>query len=156
MGMKYIIPVMMILAILCSIGVVGFVYFNKRLEESNTANQSVQVSDSLLETANGSSTGSASNISSGGSDAVESSISLQVLSPSDGSTVTTPTITIRGKTVPSAEVFINDTDTVADTDGNFSVQMTLEEGDNPILFVANDSDGRAAEAEITVTYDPGE
>jgi len=79
-------------------------------------------------------------------------ISLVITSPKNGITVSTPSITITGKTAPKAEVFINDADTIADTTGAFSVNLTLEEGENMIVIIANAADGQFAEQEMTITY----
>lgn len=81
-------------------------------------------------------------------------LTLTVTSPTSGQTVTTSQITIRGKTAPLAEVFVNDVELKADASGNFSQGMTLEEGENYILVVANDTDGNFAEKELSVTYEP--
>lgn len=93
-------------------------------------------------------------IVSGGS-VVTSEISLTIASPVNGATVTTATVVVRGKTTPNAEVFVNDEATVADTTGNFSVTLALDEGDNPIVISANDADGNVAEKELIVNYDSG-
>lgn len=81
-------------------------------------------------------------------------ITLTINSPTSGATVSTSSITVSGKTSPNAEVFVNESETKADAAGNFSVQMSLDEGDNYIIVVANDADGNAAEAELTVIYNP--
>lgn len=83
---------------------------------------------------------------------VEKSITLSISSPLDNTTVTTRSVTVKGKTIPSAEVFVNEVDTVADKNGNFSATVALEEGENPILVVASDADGNVSEKEITVLY----
>ena len=83
-------------------------------------------------------------------------LTMVVTSPPNGQTVTTEKITIKGKTSPLAEVFINDAALVADASGNFSQIITLEEGDNYILVVANDADGNFAEKELSIVYEPAE
>ena len=83
-------------------------------------------------------------------------ITLTITSPSDGATVTASSLTVKGKTAPWAEVFVNDIGTVADANGNFSAKLTLDEGENPIVVFANDADGNVAEKEITVTYNSGQ
>jgi hypothetical protein len=83
-----------------------------------------------------------------------SKITLTISSPASGSTVSSSSITVRGKTSASAEVFVNESETKADSNGNFSVSMKLDEGDNYIIVIANDADGNVAEAELTVTYNP--
>jgi len=149
--MKYIVPITLVIAILVSIGVIGFVFFTKRLEESTSARESF-TTQGVPETEK-EATASQQDQARNQTETLESSISLQILSPSDGSRVTTPTVTIRGKTMPNAEVFVNDKELTADADGNFSVDLLLEEDENPILVVANDSQGRAAETEFSVFYD---
>ncbi|MEK7060803.1 MAG: hypothetical protein AAB937_01065 [Patescibacteria group bacterium] len=83
-------------------------------------------------------------------------LTLIVTSPTIGQTVTISQITIKGKTAPLAEVFVNDVELKADASGNFSQGVTLEEGENYILVVANDTDGNFAEKELSITYTPAE
>lgn len=83
-------------------------------------------------------------------------LTLSISSPSNGATVSSPSVTIKGKTAANAEVFVNDTSTRADASGNFSVTLTLDEGDNPIVVSANDADGNVVEKELTVTYTPAQ
>jgi len=83
-------------------------------------------------------------------------IILDIISPVNGVTVATPTITVIGKTVPNAEVVVNDIEKTADANGNFSVSITLDEDENIIIVVANDTNGNVAEREITVTYTPSQ
>ena len=80
---------------------------------------------------------------SGGTTA--SSLTLSVASPTDGSQVTSPTVIVKGKTLPNAEVFVNDVSGIADTDGNFSIATTLDEGENTVIIGVNDADGNVAE-----------
>jgi hypothetical protein len=81
---------------------------------------------------------------------------LSVTSPADKSTVTSPTVTVRGKTAPNADVFVNDAEAKADANGSFAVSVTLDEGENPIVISVNDADGNYAEQELSVTYDAGQ
>jgi hypothetical protein len=85
--------------------------------------------------------------------AIEQSLKIQILSPSHQSIVTSPYITLRGKTSAQAEVFVNDKETTADAQGNFSVALTLEEGENPIMIVVNDQNGNVGEEEISLVYE---
>jgi len=124
-----------IVIIFITLGIIGFSYFNKRLTESKGLKGSTEI---LSETGKG---------------AVETSLPLQIISPSDQSTVTSAFITLRGKTTAQAEVFVNDKETTADPDGNFSVQLELDEGENPIMVVANDANGNVGEKEITLMYE---
>lgn len=84
--------------------------------------------------------------------AATNQITLSVTSPLNNATVTFPALTVRGKTAPNAEVFVNDVDTKADASGNFSASITLDEGENPVVIVANDANGNSAEQDIMVTY----
>lgn len=81
-------------------------------------------------------------------------ISLSISSPPNGATVTRSSLTVRGKTAANAEVFVNELETKADASGNFSISVTLDEGENYIIVMANDAAGNVAEAELTVTYNP--
>lgn len=83
-------------------------------------------------------------------------ISLVVSSPVNGATVTSAAVSVVGKTAPRAEVFVNDMETKADASGNFSVRLTLDEGENPIVVLVNDAEGNTAERDLTVTYTPNQ
>ena len=85
-----------------------------------------------------------------------SEIPLTITSPSNGSSVTTTTLIVRGVTSPKADVFVNDSSVVADAQGNFTAQVTLDEGDNTIVVTANDANGNYSEKDITVTYSSGQ
>lgn len=84
----------------------------------------------------------------------QSAISLTVSSPVNGLISTSPTVLVKGKTLPNADVAVNDSDLKADASGAFSVSIKLDEGDNVIVVIANDDQGNVAEKEITVTYTP--
>lgn len=83
----------------------------------------------------------------------KSEISLNIISPVNGAVVTASPIVVRGVTVPKAEVSVNDKDVVADASGNFSVNLTLDEGDNYVAVVAVDAEGKTANLEFKVTYE---
>lgn len=89
-----------------------------------------------------------------GSSASLQSFTLAIGSPADGSTVSSSSVIVKGRTSAGAEVFVNDSEVRADANGNFSVKLTLEEGDNYILVVANDASGNYTEKELTITYTP--
>jgi len=145
--MMVIISIFVLLMIALGIG--GFFVFNKRLAESKQNKESGETSTEM--TIQAGILESKEKMS-----AVENSLQLQIISPSDGSTVTSSVITLRGKTIPGAEVFVNDKELTADANGDFSVELTLDEGGNPIMAVANDQDGNVGEAEITVFYETAE
>jgi hypothetical protein len=83
-------------------------------------------------------------------------LTLTVTSPADKSTVMKPALVVKGKTSPKAEVFVNESEGVADGSGNFSLTITLDEGDNPVIVMANDADGNVAEKDMNITYDAGQ
>ncbi len=83
-------------------------------------------------------------------------ISLTIDTPANNSTVTSPTVKVSGKTVPNADVSVNDTELKADGSGNFSTTVTLDEGENIIGIVANDANGNSSEQDLTVTYNSGQ
>ena len=80
----------------------------------------------------------------------QSNLTLELTSPKDGSTVTSPTISVTGKTSADADVFVNDKELKADSSGNFSTTITLDEGQNSIVVVANDTNGNSAEKQVNV------
>lgn len=77
---------------------------------------------------------------------------LKVNSPANGITVKTDKVTMAGKTSLGAEVFINEIQVYPDKNGNFSVVMPLEEGENYFLIGAGNENGDG-EAERTVYYE---
>lgn len=83
-------------------------------------------------------------------------LTLTLTSPKANTTVTSSSLTVKGKTSPKAEIFVNEAETVADTNGNFSVTVALEEGENYLLVAVTDADGNYKEQELTVTYNAGE
>ena len=72
-------------------------------------------------------------------------------SPQDGSTLDSTNVTVKGKTTPDADVFVNDQSGKADVNGNFSISIGLDEGANQIVVSANDSLGNATEQDLNVT-----
>jgi len=76
---------------------------------------------------------------------------LDIESPKDKDTVSSSLLNIKGTTVAGAELFINDKEDKADKDGNFSVNITLEEGENILIIIMNDSQGNYIEKQLTVT-----
>jgi hypothetical protein len=83
-----------------------------------------------------------------------SKVTLTIDNPRDGSTTSTPTVVLKGRTVPNAEVSVNETEIKATATGVFAVTVDLNEGENSISVLANDADGNYAETEVLVTYTP--
>jgi len=86
----------------------------------------------------------------------EDKIELELISPKDGEVVNAPELTISGKTVANAEVSVDDKETKADKDGNFSVKTTLDEGENEVVVTVNDESGEMAEKSVKVSYESSE
>ena len=84
-----------------------------------------------------------------------SGLDLSVSFPANNTTITTPTLVVRGKTKAKAQVAVNEAETVADTTGNFSVTVKLDEGENTLFIVVNDDMGNVTEQSLTVIYDSG-
>ena len=84
---------------------------------------------------------------------IESGMTLTISSPQNGNVVSSPSVTVRGKTKARAEVFINEKDVIADANGNFTAEIALDEGENVIVVFANDAEGNTAEQELIVTYE---
>jgi len=78
-------------------------------------------------------------------------ISLTVTSPKDGDVLGSTNAVIKGKTTPSADVFVNDQSGKADTNGNFLISIGLDEGANLIVVSANDAEGNATQQDLNVT-----
>jgi hypothetical protein len=82
---------------------------------------------------------------------ISNKISLTISSPADGTTLSSTNVTVKGKTTPNADVFVNDQTGKADASGNFSISIGLDEGANQIVVSANDSIGNATEQDLNVT-----
>lgn len=94
--------------------------------------------------------------SNSGNVASGAKMTLTVTSPSNGASVTSSSVSIKGRTSPGAEIFVNESETNADSGGNFTITVSLDEGENYFVIVANDSLGNAAETELTVIYSPSQ
>jgi len=77
-------------------------------------------------------------------------ITLEITEPKAEAVYNNSSIKVSGKTSANAEVYINDIETKANTFGNFSINYNLDEGENLLTIVANDSSGNYAEKEIIV------
>jgi hypothetical protein len=82
------------------------------------------------------------------------SIPLNISSPVNGISVSTPALSVKGKTIPKGDVIVNETETTADTSGNFTAKITLDEGSNIISVQAIDAEGNSEEKELIVIYNP--
>lgn len=79
---------------------------------------------------------------------------LIISSPQDGAVIEgQKSIIVEGKTTAGNRVTLNDRMVIVD-DGNFSTKFTLSEGENRLVFTAEDRAGNFIEKEIRVTYSP--
>ena len=85
--------------------------------------------------------------------AVEAGIFLDVQRPSNGATVADSKLVVSGITEAKAEVFINESELTADSQGKFSITIILEEGENIIVITVSDDEGNYAEKEFTVNFE---
>ncbi len=87
---------------------------------------------------------------------VANEIELSIIQPQNNTAVVNPMVSVVGKTAPNADVFVNDKELKADSQGNFSTTVELDEGENTISVLANNSDGAFTEKEIIVTLESTE
>lgn len=80
--------------------------------------------------------------------------SLTVDSPSDGQVFSKDQnlAQVRGKTDTDVKVTINDLWVIVDENNNFSYNLPLKNGENPIKIVATDQAGNKKEIDLKVTY----
>jgi len=81
---------------------------------------------------------------------------IEISQPQDGETISTEDnrIEIVGKTDEGANVLINEHFVVVDSEGNFSYQISLDNGENEIKIVSKDKAGNQTETAIKVNYSP--
>ena len=81
--------------------------------------------------------------------------SLTITSPGPADSTNsslTNSITISGTTEPDTRVTVNDRIARVDTNGNFSANISLQEGDNHITIISTDQAGNSTSSSLTVTY----
>lgn len=83
--------------------------------------------------------------------------SLVITTPGDGEIVSTSTVNVRGTASPGAEIvqdisFSPDERTVTDADGEWSITVELDEGENELTFRIGDDEATAET--ITVIFAP--
>lgn len=83
---------------------------------------------------------------------IKSAPELSIDEPQDGQSFSgdNKTITVKGKTNPTARVTVNDHIAVIKNDGSYFYTMTLQNGDNKIKVISADEAGNKTEKEITV------
>lgn len=80
--------------------------------------------------------------------------SLSVDSPHDGDSFDSshPTAQVRGKTDPDVRVTVNGFWAIVDNNGNYSYNLSLQNGDNHIEVVATDNAGNTTKNDFTVHH----
>lgn len=79
---------------------------------------------------------------------------LEVAAPEDESVLASPSVDVKGRTVPDAVVSVNGELATVEADGSFTLSLSLEEGPNAIEVVASDFQGNEAARILTVIYVP--
>jgi bacillopeptidase F len=87
--------------------------------------------------------------------ASQGTLPLTVTSPIDSATVSTSTVTVQGQTTPGATVTVNGNSDVADANGNFSIDVSLDNGPNAINVIAIDDNGNQGEVLLMVNDTSG-
>ena len=85
----------------------------------------------------------------------ETGFFLTVTQPADESIINTNKVEVRGRTSPGAVVSVNDEISTADTQGIFTITITMEEGPNIIEVIASNKDGNEARTSLIVTLVKG-
>lgn len=82
--------------------------------------------------------------------------SLTVDSPSDGQAFSKDknVVQVKGKTDSDVKVTVNDLWIIVDESNNFSYNLPLKNGENPIKIVATDQAGNKKEIDLKVNYSP--
>jgi hypothetical protein len=77
-----------------------------------------------------------------------------IVSPTEGTQVTTNRVQVHGTASRNATVSVGDAVATVAADGSFSVDVALLPGANRIVAYASDSFGRVSTASVNVTYTP--
>ena len=85
----------------------------------------------------------------------ETGFFLTITEPADGFVASISRIEIKGRTRPDAVVSVNDAGTIADSAGDFSITINLQEGTNIIEAVASDVEGNESRVTLTLGYTGG-
>jgi hypothetical protein len=83
--------------------------------------------------------------------------SVAIQAPADGSSTSTPNVTVTGTATDSAgtpSLTVNGQPVAVATDGSWSKPLTLAAGPNTITALATDADGLTSSRHISVTYTP--
>ena len=81
---------------------------------------------------------------------------LTVTTPADKQQISgsSPNLPVQGMTDPDNRLTINDRVVIVGSDGSFSYNMVLNQGDNSIVISATDQMGNSTQKQLNVTYNP--
>ncbi|MBU2592190.1 MAG: hypothetical protein ABH867_00045 [Patescibacteria group bacterium] len=79
---------------------------------------------------------------------------LVIESPQNKIAVETQIVEVKGQTEPSGRVLVNDHIVILDEEGKFVEQVTLREGGNEIVVLAEDRAGNQTKELLNITYLP--
>jgi hypothetical protein len=80
---------------------------------------------------------------------------VSITSPEDEAVVNSPQVEVVGQAPAETVISIDETITVVEASGLFTIVVPLEEGPIELEIVASDPDGNQASATLVVTYEPG-
>lgn len=80
--------------------------------------------------------------------------SLDISEPTDGTTTKDRKIKVSGKTEPGVQVTINGNQIIINSDGNFSNELSLNDGENTLSIKATDNASNFTEVTRKVIYQP--
>ena len=81
---------------------------------------------------------------------MQSSLPLTIMSPTDGSDVNGSSVTVSGHTAQGATINVGDQVTTADSSGNFSLNVNLDDGPNALDVIATNDSGNQGEVNLMV------
>jgi len=77
---------------------------------------------------------------------------LSLVTPANGLTTETPVITTSGTTEPGVSLVVNGISVAVESDGSFSCEIALIEGENTITATATDASDNSATVSVSVIY----
>lgn len=80
--------------------------------------------------------------------------SLDISEPTDGATTKDRKIKVSGNTEPGVQITINGNQIIINSDGNFSNELSLNDGENTLSIKATDNASNFTEVTRKVTYQP--
>ena len=133
-----------------TLGVGGFYFYSKNGSKTNLIPAALNQPGGLLNLGGNTQNSVTQNSATETGDTTSDKMYLTIESPKNGDIINSKSVTLKGKTTANADVFINDQQTKADANGNFSITLNLDEGANDIVVTANDNEGNVVEQDLSV------